>query len=215
LQTRISEEVLEIIPRIDKSKWQLHSLATIAPYLPPTLVKKAIDVYQKIDIDDSSQIFWLRSALLYYASEHFPENPLMQVSSSPEMKKELSFAREYDDLEVLFGEETFFNEYTNSLSGHSESKLADVVQVLRARRYSIERRETIMVTHHYSILKEISKVTTTYRDWVATLHTLSDFARPYFVDFARALIPRIAEYGGEDAILEAWQALQDVTEWWP
>lgn len=51
--------------------------------------------------------------------------------------------------------------------------------------------------------------------WPETLHDLADRPRSELLDDLTALLPLIEHLGGQEAVVETYKAVRDVTQWWP
>jgi hypothetical protein len=184
----------------------------LSPELQEQALSEALGVVLEADIsraiDDRDILCKVKVAL----QSHLPKIPhkatqLPLYLDWEEIQGHLSFCRKYAEVISSILDKSTLRYNLQNLGKH-----LILLQCLE------DKQEDVSVDLVYSVFTLLDRLFTeieSYAGWVTNLHSLSNSQRTGMLWMIGVLAPRIVELGGEKAILETQQAIQDVTEWWP
>lgn len=229
LQTQACQEALAAIREIEGGWLRGEALAALASHLPPELVEDALSTIGNIN-DTDARVFSLARL-----SSHLdlPDEQKDKIISTA-----VVIARHGDWLCAYIIAKLMPKHFSAQEISSAEDRLSGTRSVrgslMAITEAEIERdessRKTILISaiddetfrfgywdrvlsHWLHRIRRDSSVA--HREFSTVFHRLANRPRPQLLWDITALAPIIAALGGEAAAQEAWQAIQDVTAWWP
>ncbi|WBQ07071.1 ATP-binding protein [Kribbella sp. CA-293567] len=176
------------------------ALTTAAGSVLTLLVDEFAD---KLTVDQTATLAWhLPAHLLSRAEPVFTESPIPRFLPAELVPAALQVARRSKNREWL-------SACADRLSG------ADLLEVLAvARELGGQELQTELLGRRAPAFAQLDRVVL-QEIWSATLRELSSLGRPAFLSRLRPLGPVIEALGGQHAVAETVQAIEDVGRWWP
>ena len=181
----ILAEALEAIRALSNDSLRASVLSGLAPHFPESLLPEALEATDE----------WHRADALSKLAPHLPESLLPEA-----LEAARALTKEYDRAYAL-----------NGLAPHlPESLLPEVLESARAIQSEYYRASVFsgLIENPNLSLHDVLL-------WQEFLHTLACPGREYFLAVLVNLSPTIISLGGKEALASIFEAIQDVSRWWP
>lgn len=176
-----------------RENWQAIAFTELAPHLPKSLLKDALEVARKINFK------WHKLKVMKVLTQHQPDLIEEALATARTIQMEEGQAEALVELAPYL---------PDTIKGEVLGETLAIVQTIPDKQ---SRTEMLNILAPY--IAEVNPVTL-YSLWFSTLHTLARRSRKDLLADFGALTPVIVSLGGGEALEEIACAIQDIGRWW-
>jgi hypothetical protein len=219
-QQEVLTEALDIARNFSSSLDCSQALAALAPYLPNKLyhevLAEALDAACSVEMEDySSRALTALAPSLAGQPELLAQalDAARSIDDSDHRASALAALIPYLSDDLLQRQEVL----TEALDGARSIQQEALAEALDAAPYidDIYDRSRTLVALASTLARYSDLRVQLYRYWIEMLRASSAHPRPEFLSILAAETPILIALGGEQAAIEAAQAVVDVHRWWP